>query len=196
MNGTVQFCLMRWNNIRSTYARKHKKSTEVPSGSASQAPETWPYFKQLHFLDSYIKHRRTKDNFLINEEAHSSATNITQCESPAVELEDDMTFLLDSEPADSPQTVMSTETEPSKKRQKKSTDSSFEIQSQMLNVLQKSSNRLENLSTPSTLDKFDHFAAFVASELRSKPPNIVAVYILQITNILYSDITPVTTESL
>ncbi|XP_078487652.1 transcription factor Adf-1-like [Ciona intestinalis] len=63
MNCTVQFCLMRWNNIRSTYARKHKKSTEVPSGSASQAPETWPYFKQLHFLDSYIKHRRYSQNF-------------------------------------------------------------------------------------------------------------------------------------
>jgi len=30
---------------------------DTPSGSAAIPPETWPYYSQLSFMDTYIKHR-------------------------------------------------------------------------------------------------------------------------------------------
>uniref|UniRef100_H2Z149 MADF domain-containing protein n=1 Tax=Ciona savignyi TaxID=51511 RepID=H2Z149_CIOSA len=59
----VQWCQTRWNNLKSTYDRTHKKARDVPSGSGTHPPPTWPYFGQLSFLEGYVTHRRSKDNF-------------------------------------------------------------------------------------------------------------------------------------
>lgn len=62
LGSSVELCKTRWSSLRTTYGKKHRVWERMPSGSASQAPEKWPYYRQLSFLDSFIRHRRTVDN--------------------------------------------------------------------------------------------------------------------------------------
>jgi len=57
----------------------------------------------------------------------------------------------------------------------------------MLNFLQNTSKQLHDMQERRAEDRLDHFAKFVASELRAKPQALHPTCINEITNVLFRD---------
>ena len=58
-------CKTRWASLRTTFGKKRRKKMSLPSGSARIAEEEWVYYKQMSFLDPYIRHRQWVTSRLI-----------------------------------------------------------------------------------------------------------------------------------
>ncbi|XP_077972395.1 transcription factor Adf-1-like isoform X2 [Styela clava] len=55
VEASVEHCKTRWTSLRNSYRKNHGERE-----AASQL-EKWPYYHQLSFLDSFIKHRKMRE---------------------------------------------------------------------------------------------------------------------------------------
>ncbi|XP_078491827.1 uncharacterized protein LOC144747588 [Ciona intestinalis] len=181
LNSTVDQCQKRWRTLRTAYGKKHKKNTEAPSGSGTLPPERWQYYHQLSFLDSYIKHRGSVDNFA--DGSSSPQSFLDNPEDSSIEsTREDNSFSSDSATAHMPANATQPE-EPSCKRKK--TDKQ-KVQTEMLSYLRQSSSHLAELQERK-LDRLDHFGKFVVAQLREKPAELVEAYMKEISSLLFAD---------
>lgn len=173
----------RWSSIRTTYGKKKKNAMNHPSEAAATANDRWAYFQMCQFLNSYIKH---KDNvFQVNS---TDTPSLKQEDSNDV-LSDDEDILLSnaesleiqceaSETAMQDTTVIREATISSASTSPPTDPTQLVIHQggsiviyqdngQKLKFLEKSADHM----SPPKLDKYDHFASFVAMQLRSNQGN-------------------------
>lgn len=177
LNVAAVDCMKKWRTLRTTYGKKHKKQKNTPSGSAVQPPEKWAYFHQLSFLDPYMKHRGTVDNFGDTSSAtQSDADDDDLSTDPLDEYGQEREENLQNEPRSSRGSC------------RRKTPVGQQVQSQMLNFLKTSAQQMASLNETPKFDHIDQFGSFVATQLKRKPQALVDHYLKSITDILFSEV--------